>query len=273
MEKLYRYTYLLLLSIGIVSCGQKDEAKEENTNDTIAAAQKDSVATDTIKIHGKIEFPSLDGLTITADSYEILPGERYVLLCHQAGFSRGEYKETAARFNELGYNCLAIDQRSGEVCNDVVNETAKLAKEQKKKTEYTDAEQDILAAIDYIHKKSGHKVIVVGSSYSAALALKIAASNENVSALALFSPGEYLNGIKLNELTEKVNVPVFATSSKKEAKEVATLLERLGSAVKDVFVPASDGEHGSKVLWPNSPSREEYWNALIGFLNKIETTL
>ena len=56
-------------------------------------------------------FPSKDGITITADLYEIDSASPVILLCHQAGYSRGEYIESAKRLNKFGFNCLAIDQR------------------------------------------------------------------------------------------------------------------------------------------------------------------
>ena len=76
-----------------------------------------------------ITFPSEDGLTITAKLYEVKGSNNIMLLCHQARFSKGEYKETAPKFNKLGYTCLAIDQRSGDSINGDINETAKLAKQ------------------------------------------------------------------------------------------------------------------------------------------------
>ncbi|HYG50286.1 MAG TPA: alpha/beta hydrolase [Flavobacteriales bacterium] len=265
---------LLAASMAIfASCGEGQGAEETKTDSTTIAQNTDTGSTqqDTIKIHGSIEFTAADGLVITADSYEILPGEKYILLCHQAGYSRGEYVETAKKLNEMGYNCLAIDQRSGEACNGVVNETARRAKEQKKKTGYLDAGQDIVAAIDYIYNHSQHPVVVVGSSYSAALALKIAKNNNKVSAVAVFSPGEYLKGINLQKEISGLNIPVFATSSKEEANDVATLLSGIADDKKTLFAPSGAGDHGSQVLWESAPDHNEYWTAFSDFLDKVST--
>lgn len=274
MKQLLYFTTIMGLSL-LTACGStsKEEKSEQGADSTSVSAVADSANSDTIKIHGKIEFTAADGLPVTADSYEVLPGEKYILLCHQADFSRGEYVETAKRLNQLGYNCLAIDQRSGNTCNDIVNETAQRAKEKKLKTDYADAQQDIEAAINYIHNHSGKKIIVLGSSYSAALLLKIAKANDKLSAIALFSPGEYLNGINLQKESEGISIPVFATSSKKESKDVAKLLTAIKPENKTIFVPSADGDHGSKVLWPTAPDKDEYWNAFEGFLKKIEPTL
>jgi hypothetical protein len=40
----------------------------------------------------KVMFTAADGLEVTADCYEPVPGNPMVVLCHQAGWSRGEYK-------------------------------------------------------------------------------------------------------------------------------------------------------------------------------------
>jgi len=60
-----------------------------------------------------ITFYAQDSVLVTADTYFIKDVAPTVLLCHQAGYSRGEYLETAKKLNALGYSCMAIDQRSG----------------------------------------------------------------------------------------------------------------------------------------------------------------
>src|ERR1051326_2881810 len=81
----------------------------------------------------KITFPASDGVIVTADLYFISDSLPYMILCHQAGYSRAEYAETAGKFCHLGYNCLAIDQRSGKEVNGVKNETAASGEQKKKK--------------------------------------------------------------------------------------------------------------------------------------------
>jgi len=103
-------------------------------------------------------------LTISHLLFALSPGE----------LSRGEYSETGLRLNKFGFKLPGIDQRSGDAMNGVVNETAAEAKRMKKKQGYLDAEQDIIAAIDYLYEKYNKKVILCGSSYSASLVLKIA---------------------------------------------------------------------------------------------------
>jgi len=73
------------------------------------------------KAYQEVEFASLDGLKVTADVYASSndPSKPFIILCHQARWSRGEYREIAPKLNKLGFNCMAIDQRSGDSVNDV----------------------------------------------------------------------------------------------------------------------------------------------------------
>lgn len=219
----------------------------------------------------KITFPASDALTVTADLYFVNDTLPYMLLCHQAGYSRGEYLETAKKLCLLGYNCIAVDQRSGKEVNGVKNETAALAASKKKFTAYLDAEKDILAAIDYAYNKSGKKVILVGSSYSASLALKIAAVNKKVKAVMAFSPGEYFGGkLKIKDAIANLSIPVFITSSKEEAGDVTILISDVKSKIRQQFIPISKGRHGSSCLWKDNPGYHEYWFAIMMFMKQMK---
>jgi dienelactone hydrolase len=219
----------------------------------------------------KITFSSKDGLTITADLYSISDTLPYMILCHQAGYSRGEYKETARKFNKFNYNCIAIDARSGEEINEVKNETATLAIKLNKPVNYLDAEQDIIAALDYAYKQSKKKVVLVGSSYSASLALKIGATNDKVKAVIAFSPGEYFgDNLNLKENIKTFNKPLFVTSTKDEAANVTALIKDVKSSQKQQFIPIEQGMHGSKTLWKSTSNHSEYWIALFMFMREIK---
>ena len=103
-----------------------------------------------------------------------------IVLFRQAGWSQGKYREIGPRLNRLGFNCMAVDQRSGHRVNGVENETAKQAKAADKRTGYMDALPDIDAAIKYTRQHhAADKIIIWGSSYSASLVLKLAGDNQN----------------------------------------------------------------------------------------------
>jgi dienelactone hydrolase len=218
-----------------------------------------------------ITFPSLDGITITADLYEIDSTSPVILLCHQARYSRGEYLETAKRLNKFGFNCLAIDQRSGKECNAVANATAEAAAGKGKPGKYIDAKQDIVAAVEFLYQKYNRRIILLGSSYSASLALIIAKENEKIGAAVVFSPGEYLGeAIPVGKTIEGLSKPVYATSSLEEADAVTDLMKDVMSSLKVQFIPKGQGIHGSRALWPSNSNNQEYWITLMGFLSKVK---
>ncbi|MCB0397939.1 MAG: hypothetical protein KDD36_14910 [Flavobacteriales bacterium] len=225
----------------------------------------------TTRASEKITLKAADGLEITGDLYIVNDNAPYILLCHQAGYSRGEYVVTAERFNKLGYNCLAIDQRSGNSVNNIPNETYQRAKAKNLPTEYLDAEQDIVAGIDYLYERSHQPITLLGSSYSASLALTIAAKNDKVGAVIAFSPGEYF-GTKLNvkESIKGLNKPTFVASSKAEGAAVKELISDIPADKKQQFYPGLEGIHGSRALWKSCESNQEYWLSLIRFLSNIK---
>jgi dienelactone hydrolase len=217
----------------------------------------------------KIEFPSKDGLVITANLFMVSDSLPYMILCHQAGASRAEYNETATKFTKFMYNVLAIDMRSGNEINGVKNETVQRAREKKTATEPIDAEQDIVAAIDYCYSKSKKKVILVGSSFSASLVLKIAAQDNRVKAVLAFSPGEYFGkAMHVKESISKLTVPVFVACTREEAPATTELMAAVRSEIKMEFKPPAKGMHGSRALWKENVSSADYWLAVVMFMRQ-----
>jgi hypothetical protein len=70
-----------------------------------------------------VTFPAADGLSVNADLYSVPKARAFLVLCHRSHFHRGEYAEIAPRLAQLGYDCMAIDQRSGMNVFGGVNET------------------------------------------------------------------------------------------------------------------------------------------------------
>jgi len=219
-----------------------------------------------------ITFPSLDKLPITADLYESKSSDPFILLFHQAGYSRGEYRETAEKFVKLGYNCLAVDLRSGDEVNFVKNKTAEAANDRKLPTDYFDAKQDIQAAIEYALKLSDKPVIILGSSYSASLCLILAKKYDKIKAVIAFSPGEYFNYAHLiRDSIEGLDIPIFAASSQNEYPYMKELFSKINQNNLSLFEPNKGiGVHGSKALWENNKTSNEYWLALMMFFSQLK---
>lgn len=225
----------------------------------------------------KITFRAADGLPVTADLYESEhPQSAVFILCHQAGFNRGEYIETAQYFLEQGFTCMALDQRSGGEVNGVINETHRAAVETGKPTGFADAAQDIEAAIFYANANYPEaKKVLLGSSYSASLAIIMGVKHAGeLSAVISFSPGEYfeLENKSIEAWAKDLNLPVFITSAKVETNKWAAIFEAIPSSTKTGFKPTEAGVHGSRNLWTSVQNHQEYRDALEIFINHSALT-
>lgn len=220
----------------------------------------------------KVEFKTADGLLVNGNLYDIDQNKPVILLCHQAGYNRFEYADIAPKLNEMGYNCLAIDQRSGGNFAGETNVSAERAKEKGLLNEMVDARKDVKAAINFLHEKYKSDIILWGSSYSSSLALLEGVSNDKVKAIIAFSPGDYFGDAapSLSSAFTKAKKPYLVTSSKEEA---ATLTALIGSSKlndkQSQFIPESEGFHGSRALWTGQKGAKEYWQAVVTFLDSI----
>ncbi len=221
-----------------------------------------------------ISFLSNDSIKVSADLYiQHTKSAPFIIFFHQAGWSRGEYIEIAPWVNQLGFNAMAVDQRSGNEVNKIKNQTKIDASKKGKGTKYLDAVPDILAAIYYVKEHYPKaKIIIWGSSYSSALVLKIAGEYPDlVSGVLAFSPAEYYGRFGkpkdyISRSAKKIQVPVFITSAQSEASKWKTIFERIPSKSKTSFVPTGKGNHGSRALWTSKTDHEEYRKAVKEFL-------
>ncbi|MDT8283381.1 MAG: alpha/beta fold hydrolase [Gammaproteobacteria bacterium] len=217
---------------------------------------------------------SSDGLLLTADHYTPHSSNTtpLIMLFHQAGSSRGEYIDIAPRLNKLGFNCIAVDLRSGDSSRGIDNETDIRASNASLSTGYADALPDVIAALQYAKATNKGKVIAWGSSYSAALVLKVAGDHpELVDGVLAFSPGEYFAHLGksktwIQDSAKNIMAPVFITSAKNEADEWDPLFKVIPSETKSFFIPTTAGRHGSKALWKKYGDSEDYWQAVNDFL-------
>ena len=225
-----------------------------------------------------ISFPSEDGLEITADLYRTpkATGRPIVVLFHQAGWSRGEYREIAPRLGRLGFDCLAVDQRSGGEVNDVRNQTVARALAAGGGTTYLDALPDLRAALRWARTSQGEgKVIAWGSSYSAALVLRLVGDDPKLAdAVLAFAPGEYFERFGMpatwvREGAARLRCPVFVTSARDELPNWEAIFAAIPSATKTRFVPETEGHHGSRALWSEFSDSPAYWASLEPFLESL----
>lgn len=222
----------------------------------------------------EVDFPTAGGIQMHADVYPASGGgPTVIVLFHQAGWSRGEYREIAPRLVKLGYRVMAVDQRAGKGVNGVRNETHRRATSKKMSTRYLDAYVDMIAALNYAIKSlDAQRVIIWGSSYSASLVFRLAAEQpDRVAGVLAFSPGEYFRGQGTEYVrghAKAVRVPVFVTSSKAERVKAKPIFDAVPAEKKILFTPASLGRHGSHALWERWPDDDVYWASVTGFLTE-----
>jgi len=226
-----------------------------------------------------VDFPTAGGIQGRADVYASKDeSATLVLLFHQAGWSRGEYREIAPKLVERGYRVMAIDQRSGGGVNGVQNETHRRATKMGLARSYLDAYADLEAALSYAQKElDAKRIIVWGSSYSASLVFRLAAEHPDVvTAVMAFAPGEYfekqMSPVYIWDFAKRVKQPLFVTSSKKERKQVKPIFDASPAEKKILFTPASSGQHGSRALWKKFADHDVYWAAVNGFLDRYAPT-
>lgn len=150
--------------------------------------------------------------------------DKVVLLFHQAGSNRMEYDPVLGPIHIAGFDTLTVDQRSGGNDWDFVNMTVKKRGES---TEYSEAYPDLEAALTWAKRKRYKTIIVIGSSYSASLAIMLASKHgEDIDAVAAYSPGEYFtdkNWIK--SAVKNLSVPLYITGSDSEADRTNEVLQ------------------------------------------------
>jgi alpha-beta hydrolase superfamily lysophospholipase len=223
-----------------------------------------------------ITFESKDKIEITADLYMTENKKApFILLFHQADSSRGEYLTIAPKLNELGFNCMAIDQRAGSSMKGVDNKTFASALALDKSISYEDSYFDLEAALHFVKEKiKPDKIIVWGSSYSALLVFPLAANfAKDIDGILAFSPGDYfyIDNKSIFDYSKNLNFPIFITSAQNENYAWQPIFDNLTSDKKVGFIPKLEGSHGSSTLWDSTPGNEEYWEAVQNFLNNFAT--
>ena len=198
----------------------------------------------------EIELTAADGVAVFADAYthegDVLRGT--IVLFHQADSNAAEYATIAPRLAALGFDALAVDQRSGGSMFMATNRTATALG---RAATYEAALPDMQAALDYvITAPNTGPVILWGSSYSSSLALVLAAQNQGkVDAVMSFSPGEYFAGIKVADAAATLTIPVYLSSSgtDSEMEQVVAIASGIAANLVTIDDPTA-GRHGSSTL-------------------------
>lgn len=217
----------------------------------------------------EVELRAADGVRVFAD-YLAVDGGRtrpIVLLFHQAGSNTAEYDPIVPRLARRGFDTLAVDSRSGGRMFNRNNRTViALGRAEPFDAAYADLE----AALAWAGRRGYPGAVAWGSSYTAALVLRLAAENESVRAVLSFSPGEHLGaGERVRGYATRVTVPLFVASAPgTEVREAARIIDGTDASLVTQYA-ARTGVHGSSALRAdrNPSSYLEYWDAVEAFLD------
>jgi beta-lactamase regulating signal transducer with metallopeptidase domain/dienelactone hydrolase len=218
----------------------------------------------------QVTFKAEDGLTVYADLYKITDENApYIILYHMADSGRGEYSEIAPRLNEMGYNCLAIDQRIGDHSeNKTVAEAENYCSSPP--AYYTEAWPDLKAALLYVKEElAAAKIIIWGSSYSASLAFVLGSVfPQEISAILSFSPAEYFTfeNKSIAEYALNTACPVFIAAENTIEQEAKVIYGQIPGADK---VYCGIDAHGSGALYSSNKNSAVYWRQVSDFLQGL----
>jgi len=223
-----------------------------------------------------IAFYSQDSILITADQYYSKMDDPYIVLLHQENSSRGVFDSIAERFVKMNFNCLAVDLRNGNRYKFIKNETAIRARDNNKLTNIQEAEKDVNAAIDFIFGLNRQPVVLLGSSASATLAMKVATENTKVRAVIALSPGDFYQSVwtvdtLLHVLKDK---PVFIAGNTHETDYYLNYESSLKNKNNHSLLKPSKpiDLRGTELLMSNNPLENEYWFSLLVFIKFLKET-
>ena len=255
-----KFRSLILLPIILFACNtDKNEAQTTESEFYNGTPTKE------------VNYRTSDGITIFADLVEQGKAGRTIILFHQAGANgRSEYRNVVPRLYKEDFNLLIVDQRSGGQRFGEYNRTVAAITEN---YEYCEAYPDFVASVDFL-RTEGYTgdIMVWGSSYSAALAIQLAANHKEVHSALAFSPasGGPMEACSPNPYIESMSKPlmVLRPAREMEVESVADQFE-LAKANERVTYIAENGVHGSSMLDPSRTKSdvEDTWKAVLNFLN------
>jgi pimeloyl-ACP methyl ester carboxylesterase len=206
-----------------------------------------SIGTDTgtETTEGVVTLTASDGGTVAANLVKATgTSKKVLLLFHQAESNRHEYESLQDVFSGWGWDNLAVDLRSGGDAYGSSNETVK-ARGSSTGEDYGAAKPDLVVAIAWAKQKGYETIVLVGSSYSAALII-VLATTDGVDGVAAFSPGDFLDPAgSTKTAAAAVAVPFYATGAADEEDQTDDIVEGLTDVTR---FKNPNGIHGASTM-------------------------
>jgi pimeloyl-ACP methyl ester carboxylesterase len=224
------------------------QAKETGGASTTDTAATENEAGSTVAPEA-VTFATSDGWEIYATYWNAGEGKPAALLLHMLPADRRSYDDFGSRLAAAGFNVLALDSRGH-------GESLKHNGKVERYTDFGDDEHrssvaDVAAAKTFLAGKGADtsRTVIVGASIGANFALNHAASDADVRAVVLLSPGLNYHGVMTADaMSAYGDRPAYLVASEEDsysADSVGKLHEIAGGAELVLF---KDAGHGTNIF-------------------------
>lgn len=179
-----------------------------------------------------------------------------VVLLHMLGRQRQDWDAFARQLQDAGYGVIAIDFRGHG--------------ESEGKREWSKMTMDAAIATDFIRSRpeiDPDRIVLLGASIGANIAINYAAQDPEIVGVALLSPGLDYHGVKTEEAVRQYGArPLFIAASSEDAYAVqsARKLDSLAQGPHQLLILDNQG-HGTQMLGKDNGLEE----ALFQWLTEV----
>ncbi len=188
----------------------------------------------------EVDLSTSDGVSVKGTYYQPLgvnaPG---VVLLHMLGRHREDWDAFARHLQDAGYGVIAIDLRGHGQSGG--------------KREWSKMTQDAATAVAFIRSQTEidpDRIVIVGASIGANIAINAGAHDPKVVGVALLSPGLNYRGVKTEDaVIQYHDRPLFiaASSEDRYAAESSQQLDALAQGPHQLLILENQG-HGTEML-------------------------
>lgn len=202
----------------------------------------------------KIFLTTKDKIKIAADFYSVENPVGWCVLLHMRPATKESWQDFALELQKQSYESLAIDLRGHGESDGGPNSYLNFSDQENQKSIL-----DLEAAVDYLIKERGaapEKIILMGASIGANLALQYIKEHSEFETAILFSPGLNYRGIETEPLVKnlKAGQKVFFISAEDDenvggnAEMNQKLYDLTPAGVEKQIKIYKTGGHGTDIL-------------------------
>ena len=199
----------------------------------------------------KVDFKTKDGVNIAGSFYPVEKKTALaVVLLHMMPETKESWKDFAEKFNKARFQALAIDLRGHGESDGGPNSFLKFSNE-----EHQASIKDVEAAVNFFVEQgiSLEKIVLIGASIGANLALQFQAEHPQIKASILLSPGLNYRGVETEPAAGKIteNQSVFLAAGGENddySTETAQILSNMLKSKNKKLKIIDNAGHGTDIL-------------------------